>query len=90
MNEWDSSEWQRNNGWAAAGDIVIFLGKNGHNNEPKMAMDKGLVVGQKYKVVRTNIDHSYSYYEIEGFEDKFNCVMFDPVLFLPDSPNTMI
>ena len=80
LNEdWDDPEWQRAHGWAAKGDKVMFVGKDGRESDHQFAKKVGLVVGEIYTVTNTTIESSNSDYTLEGFPHDHNCVMFEVV-----------
>ena len=74
---WQTTEWQRANGFASKGDKVTFKANGGYDGDIQRAKDAGLVIGQSYVITKTEIGRSSSDYTLEGFDKSFNTVMFE-------------
>ena len=78
-NVWNSVEWQRENGFAVPGDLVVFENHGGSDWDRAFAIKTGLVEGEKYEVEATNVEAWSSDYKLKGFSESFNTCMFEVV-----------
>jgi len=76
---WQTTEWQRKNGFASKGDKVTFKANDGYDGDIQRAKDAGLVIGESYIVTRTEVGRCNSYHILEGFGYSFNIVMFEQI-----------